>query len=293
MHITPQLMQLAVNMARSYLAKLPRNVLAEDVIQAAKIGLWDGLRRHPDDYNIGYLKCRIRGEIQDELRRQSWQKRIHVGERAVVVRFDDISEEWEDLFSSPSVNPEAEAIAQIDRSKAWSADLSDVDRRIVFKRYVQGKQQNEIAKTERLSEARISQREKRALRLMREYLAAPAPREKRRYGVLPKEHGQARVDPSSKPVRPHPGGPVPIRVADPRVVHDAELHDQEAGGSGPSELHPSLALSCLVHGCRPAGGGGCLQVFGVLHPQVSKPPEDDAPVHGGHMGPCVRLARNR
>lgn len=180
--LDPGLVKLAMRIAHGFMRRLPWNVTADDVQQAALIGVLSAVRRHPHGSGHGfecYVACRVRGEILDELRRQDWSKRRNrVGKPGVptkVVRFDDISETWGDLFEGESESAEALAIARIDADKAWQTPMRTGDRRIMTARFQRGRRQKDVALDEGVSEPRISQLEARALLAMKSHLTGAPP----------------------------------------------------------------------------------------------------------------------
>jgi RNA polymerase sigma factor (sigma-70 family) len=171
---------MALQIARTFLRRLPPNVLAEDVEQAALIGLFDGLRRYPDGDGPGfeaYLRMRIRGSIKDELRAQDWVGRRNrsgtAAEPPTVLRFDDVSPNWEDMFGGETEDAETLAIRNLDAAKAWAAPLQERDWRIMRARYQREIKQEHIADALGISPPRVSQREHFALARMRAHLSDP------------------------------------------------------------------------------------------------------------------------
>lgn len=78
---------LVKRIAYHLLARLPRNVLLDDLLQAGMLGLLDALRHF--DGNKGasfetYASIRIRGQMIDELRRNDWVPRqVHKNARTI------------------------------------------------------------------------------------------------------------------------------------------------------------------------------------------------------------------
>ncbi|MEY4548972.1 MAG: hypothetical protein RL685_5167 [Pseudomonadota bacterium] len=194
--ITPAHRLLALRIARSYMRRLPKNVLLADVEQAALTGLWDGLQkttRHADlerdpravDF---YLKCRIRGAILDELRRHDWLPRRARNEarhelRPLRVLFgDDCSEfsrgfndgrgsgqRWEDQLPDTGENQEDRLLrrtmsAALERA---IAALPPREQRIVRLHYMRGVKFLDISRDIGVSEPRISQLHARAIMKLR------------------------------------------------------------------------------------------------------------------------------
>lgn len=78
--------ELARRIAYKVLRRLPKHVPAEDVHQAALIGLWKALQGNregfTDEQSRAYLYRRIYGSIMDQLRRLDWFSRdAHAKER--------------------------------------------------------------------------------------------------------------------------------------------------------------------------------------------------------------------
>jgi len=166
--------------ARAFMRRVPPNILADDLEQAALVGLFDGLRRHPDGTGPGfeaYLRTRIRGAIKDELRAQDWigrRNRARVAESApTVVRFDDLSPTWQETFGADGDDPETSAIRTLDAAKAWTTPLAERDWRIMRARYRREIKQDDVGEAEHISAPRVSQREQIALALMRAHLSDP------------------------------------------------------------------------------------------------------------------------
>jgi RNA polymerase sigma factor for flagellar operon FliA len=181
--LDPQLVKMALGMARSFMRKLPRNVLREDVEQAALLGLVDALRKHPGGSGAGYewyLRCRIRGSIIDELRAQDWASRrtrsaIDGGRLpARIVRFDDLFDGsgQPTQIADDGASPEEQAELRLLAARAWSTPLPDRERDILRQRYERDRRQKTIADDIHVSEARVCQLEHRALAKMRSHMGA-------------------------------------------------------------------------------------------------------------------------
>jgi RNA polymerase sigma factor (sigma-70 family) len=178
--LDPRHVEMAKTIALSILRRLPRNVQRQDVEQAGLIGLLDALRRHPDGEGPGYevyLRCRIRGEIYDELRRQSWGGRRRVGAPVTHVSYlDDHDDQWQDAFAGQSEDPEQAAITRIDAAKAWRTPQKPRDIRIMRACYEGGRRHLDVGRDEGISEARVSQLVTASLvRMQRHLTGAPAP----------------------------------------------------------------------------------------------------------------------
>lgn len=180
--LDPKLRTMALTIARAFCRRLPRNVVAEDLHQAALVGLWDGMMKHPDGSGPQweyYLRMRIRGEILDELRRQDWAGRRRQGASTPppkMVHLEDMNEQWCDLLPSNDADPERTCITRLDAAKAWRTPMPPRDRAVMAARYVRERLQHEVANEAGLSEPRISQLESRSLVAMRAHLTGnPAP----------------------------------------------------------------------------------------------------------------------
>jgi hypothetical protein len=67
--------------------------------------------------------------------------------------------------------------------------------------------------------------------------------------VKVKSHvSQARLDASAQSVLPDPGGFMASRMADLDIVHDAELHHEEASGEGAPGVQATVALPAALLG---------------------------------------------
>lgn len=177
--LDPRHVAMANAMAQALKRRLPRNVSIDDLRQAAFIGLLDALGRHPQGDGSGYewyLRCRIRGSMLDELRKQDWSGRRR-GATIVprVFGFDDLYDQqgFPRQFAVDADSPEDVAIMRCDAAKAWSAPLDPRDKRVMRACYAeQPRRQKEVGRLENVSEARISQRVTRGLAGMRRHLGA-------------------------------------------------------------------------------------------------------------------------
>jgi RNA polymerase sigma factor for flagellar operon FliA len=186
--------QLALNIARSFVRKLPRNVLREDLEQAAMIGLFDAARKHahvqdPTTEVSGfewYVRRRIRGAVIDELRAQDWlprRARSSAGTAradeipTTVVRFDDLGSaapgepsNWEDRFAGHEPSPEETAIIRDEYAHALEAPLCARDRKVIDMTERRGMRFKDAAAHFGISEPRISQLHARSIAIMRAHL---------------------------------------------------------------------------------------------------------------------------
>jgi RNA polymerase sigma factor for flagellar operon FliA len=181
-------MPLVRQVVARFLAKLPPNVLRDDLMAAGTYGLIDSLRKNGDDRGPGfewYARVRIRGAILDELRTQDWlsrRARSRVAARAgraeeagaaplsAIVAIDDLSEASRSGLCDESVPSPLEAAEQQDRKKTLAAAIDKLlerERFIVQMHYFQGVQFKEIAAHLRVSEPRVSQLHARAMAKLR------------------------------------------------------------------------------------------------------------------------------
>ncbi len=191
---TPEERAMAKSIAGSYLARLPKNVLAADILQAALIGLWDGIQKHGGDLTPeqrrGYLVTRIRGQIIDELRAQDWlprraRKAADVLRPATIVRFDDLGRaddqhSWEERLPSEDPSPEDECMTK----RALRDELGDLKDAPLLQRhhhilrghYWQGRKFKELGAELGVSEPRISQQHAQAILTLRAWQSGELPR---------------------------------------------------------------------------------------------------------------------
>lgn len=175
---------LALKIARGIQRRLPASVLPEDIEQAARVGLWKALARlakdggeYSPEQTRAYLVRRIRGSVLDELRRQDWASRRH-RERGhggpTVIRFDDLSTQegipFIERLAGSGMPPETAARIARDFERALEAPLTRLDREAVERVLLRGEQQSEAAAALGSSAARVNQRIRRALNVMRAWL---------------------------------------------------------------------------------------------------------------------------
>lgn len=203
--ITPELRALALRIARGILFKRPPNVLRGDLEQAALCGLWDGLQKQVGRPTLDpkqleyYLKCRIRGAIQDELRAQDWLPRYsrQRGSQVRVLFGDDVSEfaragrneaqvpqRWEDQLPDTEESPE-EIADRLERAAVVRRAVSTLpqrERHVLRQHYTRGVKFKDIGDELRVSEPRISQLHARAITKMRDALEKEAHEDRRADG---------------------------------------------------------------------------------------------------------------
>lgn len=177
---------IAMAIARSFLRRVPKWVQREDLEQAALIGLWKALERDSGEFapeqRRAYLKRRIQGAIQDELRAQDWAPRRKCSgapvTRPLLLREGDLSDTDAALFEgseSPEASPEAIACSKRDAELALRAPLNPSDRAVVELVVLKGGLHVDAAHTLSMCESRVSQRLNRALSTMRAHLGEDAP----------------------------------------------------------------------------------------------------------------------
>lgn len=162
---------IAVRIARSWAAKLPRSILREDLEQSALIGLYLWKRAHPDETHEGWLygmRLRIRGSIQDELRRQDWlpRKERHANSGVRVLGFEDVAPGMEHALPSA----EESAVDRIERNQtiaeAMLAEMGSREAQIIRLHYFRGETLDSVAQQLNTTPARVSQLHARALNTM-------------------------------------------------------------------------------------------------------------------------------
>jgi RNA polymerase sigma factor (sigma-70 family) len=142
-----------------FLRRVPRHVTKDDLQAAGTIGLFDALRRSSSEIPTfrHYASVRIRGAMYDELRKQDWLNR-RTRARAGSDRLTRVSDE---NLEGIAVLPEE------DLPEISLECLPPRERHIVSKR-VSGALNKDIAAELGVSEERISQIYRRAVRLLRE-----------------------------------------------------------------------------------------------------------------------------
>jgi RNA polymerase sigma factor (sigma-70 family) len=184
---------IAERIARGHFRRLPQSVDHDSLISAAKIGAWDALHRCSDPK---FVKCRIRGAIVDELRRQDWSPRHRRtnGTAPTVVGFGDLrrdrTREHHDPDATtevpdPSPSPEEQAmrrdtvrtVKKALKALTKKRPIRDIEREraVVHGFYFRGTTQEELAAEHGVSAPRVSQILTQARDRMREALE-PAPK---------------------------------------------------------------------------------------------------------------------
>jgi len=177
----PLVRRIALSIAR----KLPKNVLADDLIAAGTLGLWDAIRRHSgqDDCRFEwYVRVRIRGAIGDELRAADWLPRRAraraeaAGETAAtIVRFEDMGEvEQERALSSndTAIETVVEERRQGDRVTRALKELPERELLILRRRYFEGVELERVGAELGVTAARVCQLHTRAVERLRKSIDA-------------------------------------------------------------------------------------------------------------------------
>jgi RNA polymerase sigma factor for flagellar operon FliA len=179
---------LVHKIASGFQRRLPRNVLREDLVAAGMIGLWDAIRRHGEQPNEGfawYVRVRVRGAILDELRAQDWlSRRVRKAVAAAasgdmaprVVRLDDVSESEQSRCLGTHSDTDLELELQANREALARAveALPERERMIVSEHYYKQVKFTSLGQRLGVSEPRVSQLHSRAMRRLKDIVAAQA-----------------------------------------------------------------------------------------------------------------------
>jgi RNA polymerase sigma factor for flagellar operon FliA len=178
---------LVHKIASGFQRRLPRNVLREDLVAAGMIGLWDAIRRHGEQPNEGfawYVRVRVRGAILDELRAQDWlSRRVRKAVAAAsggeataprVVRLDDVSESEQSRCLGTYSDTDSELDLQANREALARAveALPERERLIVSEHYYKQVKFTSLGQRLGVSEPRVSQLHSRAMRRLKDLVAA-------------------------------------------------------------------------------------------------------------------------
>jgi RNA polymerase sigma factor for flagellar operon FliA len=157
--------------------RLPSNVQRDDLLAAGAFGLVDSLRRNGGDEGAAfewYARTRIRGAIFDELRSQDWlsrRARAAGGVTACVVSIEDVAGDDESGLAGTSDPSEVFESRSLCRALARALlQLSERERIVVARHYLEGSRLKDIGAELGVSEPRISQILARALARLREIL---------------------------------------------------------------------------------------------------------------------------
>lgn len=166
--------------------RLPVNVLREDLLAAGMGGLWDaivrcGESRSADGSFEWYVRVRVRGAILDELRAEDWLPRRaraladerEDGSAPVVIRYDDVSGFELNQALSSEDSPEGAIDARVHRRLLTEAmtTLPEREQFIVSQHYLRGAKFRDIGSVLGISEARVSQINKRIAEKLRATLS--------------------------------------------------------------------------------------------------------------------------
>jgi RNA polymerase sigma factor for flagellar operon FliA len=184
-HLLEVYRPLVNKIAGGFQRRLPRHVLREDLVAAGMAGLWDAIRKHGDGANEGfewYVRVRIRGAILDELRSQDWlSRRARAAAEATgqsipphIVHLDDMREpEQARCLAAPSQSDTE--INQRDQRAALARaveQLPERERMIVSEHYFGDVKFKSLSARLGVSEPRVSQLHSRAMKRLREIVAA-------------------------------------------------------------------------------------------------------------------------
>lgn len=170
-------MPLAMAVADRFVRQWGRSISPDDIRQAARIGLWEALRRHVPDSGPfrGYaVKC-IRSRIIDETRRQGWGSRYNPVQ---VSRFADmgVDADGSHIPDNASVSPEDATVARLDVELALTAQMPERSRTIL-KMQLAGTSARRIAENLNISEPRVFQIMTATAAAMGDHIASGARRQ--------------------------------------------------------------------------------------------------------------------
>jgi RNA polymerase sigma factor for flagellar operon FliA len=164
---------LVRRVVRQLARRLPPNVQRDDLLSAGTCGLVDSLRRNGGDQGAAfewYARTRIKGAIVDELRSQDWLSR-RARAAGVFVSFEDVASEDAANFAGADDPSEAIESRSLCRALARALQqLSERERTVVARHYLEGSRLKDIGAELGVSEPRISQILARALARLREIL---------------------------------------------------------------------------------------------------------------------------
>ena len=184
-HLLEEYRPLVQKIAGGFQRRLPRHVLREDLVAAGMAGLWDAIRKHGDGADEGfewYVRVRVRGAILDELRSQDWlSRRARAAAEASgqsipphVVHLDDMREPEQARCLATQVHGDTE-VAQRDQRAALARaveQLPERERLIVSEHYFGDVKFKSLSERLGVSEPRVSQLHSRAMKRLREIVAA-------------------------------------------------------------------------------------------------------------------------
>jgi RNA polymerase sigma factor for flagellar operon FliA len=186
-HLLEEYRPLVNKIAGGFQRRLPRHVLREDLVAAGMAGLWDAIRKHGENADEGfewYVRVRIRGAILDELRSQDWlSRRARAAAEASgqsipphVVHLDDMCEPEQARCLGNATNGDSEIVQRDQRAALARAveKLPERERFIVSEHYFGDVKFKSLSETLGVSEPRVSQLHSRAMKRLREIVAAEA-----------------------------------------------------------------------------------------------------------------------
>lgn len=181
--LVKELHPLAISIAKWAKTRLPTNVLMDDVVAAAMVGVWHTVRKYghlPKNELAWIAKKRIWGAIVDELRRTDWLPRqlrrdmnagITEGPKLIFIE----GESSFDTMRPAHYRDDEDPSIAIDKVAALKAALKVLNKRemlILNMALVDGVEAKVIAKKLKVSQPRISQLKMRAIEKLREAMVA-------------------------------------------------------------------------------------------------------------------------
>ena len=167
---------IVFGVTRRYIRRLPANVVRDDLVSAARIAIWETLRRYPNA-NAFYMRKRVAGAIVDELRRQDWIPRrmrdeLKASTESVVhLGWDDFPPTLRETLFTHDPRNRLDARVALRQVAVGLKALDPRDRHILLATHFEGRSHQSLALELGLSEPRISQLHDRALRRLRVLLA--------------------------------------------------------------------------------------------------------------------------
>lgn len=172
---------LVKKLAFDYFKLLPPSVDRRDIIGAAYLGLVEALSKIPEDSvirHVNYIRIRIRGAIIDELRKEDWlgrgyRSKVESGEyQKVVIIFGNCNGALS-KYKLEDTDPELLHIKKDEERfihKLINIVLNEREKTIIMLHYFEGIRFNEISRVLRISEPRVCQIHKIALKKLKKYL---------------------------------------------------------------------------------------------------------------------------
>lgn len=159
-----------------FLARVPANVLREDLMAAGTFGLIGALGKNPEDRGPSfpaYAHVKVRSAILDELRRQDWLSR-RARKNARTESTSTALVPVDENAAGDDPTPQDRMEVEQDRSALAAAieELPERERAIVRMHYFGDVQLKAIAKELGISAPRVTQLHTRAMARLRERFAA-------------------------------------------------------------------------------------------------------------------------